>query len=167
MRILLLFLLLILSLLWSCKNDTTSQKTEPTKTETVEELESTQEPEETVLTNRYCFLSTTGTDPNYQDTVQIKLLVIGNEVTGSYDWIPADKDSARGTLTGTMDNKIITAIYDYVIEGSNQKEEMIFKMEVNQLLVKRGELEEVDGLLKLKNPDEAKFSEVIPRIICR
>ena len=165
MRVLLLFL--TLSLLWSCKNDTTSQKAEATKAESVKEVEATKEPEETVLTNRYCFLSTTGVDANYKDTIRVKLMVIGNEVTGSYDWIPAGKDSARGTLIGTIDNKIITAIYDYMIEGSNQKEEMIFKMEINQLLVKKGELEEVDGVLKLKNPTEAKFSEVIPRVICR
>ena len=44
---------------------------------------------------------------------------------------------------------------------------MIFKMEVNQLLVKRGELTEVGDMLKLKNPAEAKFSEAIPRIICK
>jgi len=107
------------------------------------------------------------TDANYKDTTSVKLTIIGNEVIGTYNWIPAGKDSARGTLTGTIKNKVITAIYDYVIEGSNQKEEMIFKMEINQLLVKKGALEEVDGILKLKNPETTTFSEVIPRVICR
>jgi len=161
MRILLL--LLTFSLLWSCKNDSTSQTTEAIKEPIVE----TNEPEETALTDNYCFISSTGVDVNYQDTTAIKLTVIGNAVTGTYHWIPAGKDSARGTLTGTINNKIITAIYDYVIEGSNQKEEMIFKMEINQLFIKRGALTEVDGILKLKNPAEAEFSEAIPRVICR
>lgn len=125
------------------------------------------EPEETMLTNIYCFLSSYGVDANYQDTTTVKLTIIGNEVTGRYDWIPAEKDSARGTLTGTIKNGIITAIYDYMIEGNNQKEEVVFKMEVNQLLVKKGKLEEIGGILKLKNPETAEFSEAIPRVICK
>ena len=161
MRILLLFL--TFSLLWSCKNDATPKMTETKKEPIVE----TKEPEETVLTNNYCFVATTGTDINSKDTTSVKLTVIGKEVTGFYHWIPAGKDSARGTLTGTIDNKIITAIYDYVIEGSHQKEEMVLKLAINQLLIKRGELTEMDGMLKLKNPEEAKFSEAIPRVICR
>lgn len=158
-----LFLFIAASLLWSCQNDSAS-KTVDTANETVQEIK---EPEETVLTNTYCFRSYFGEDPNYKDTTRVNLVIIGEEVTGTYDWIPAGKDSARGTLTGTMKGKIITAIYNYVIEGSNQKEEMVFKMELNQLLVKKGELTEVDGVLKLKNPEEATFSEVIPRVICK
>ena len=62
---------------------------------------------------------------------------------------------------------VIFPVDDYMIEGSQQKEEMVFKMEINQLLVKKGELEEVGDMLKLKDPDTANFSEVIPRVICR
>ena len=158
-----LFLFLSFSLLWSCKNDKTPQKTDSVKELPTE----TKEPEETALNDTYCYLATHGTDANYKDTTSVKLTIIGNEIIGTYNWIPAGKDSARGTLTGTIENKIITAIYDYVIEGSNQKEEVIFKMEVNQLLVKKGALEEIDGILKLKNSETAAFSEAIPRVICR
>jgi len=161
MRVLLL--LLTFSLLWACKNDSTPQKADSIKEPVIE----TKEPEETVLTTNYCFVATSGVNANYQDTTTVKLTIIGKEVIGTYNWIPAGKDAARGTLTGTIDNKIITAIYDYVIEGSQQKEEMILKMQINQLLVKRGELAEMDGVLKLKDPANAKFSEAIPRVICR
>jgi len=158
-----LFLFLTFSLLWSCKNDSTPETTKSTKAPIVE----TTEPEETALTDHYCFVATTGVDANYKDTTAVKLTVIGNKVSGTYNRIPVGKDAASGTLTGTIDNKIITAVYNYVIEGSNQKEEMILKLEINQLLVKRGELAEMEGMLKLKNPAEAKFSEAIPRVICR
>lgn len=158
MRILFLFIAFIS--LFACKNS-------PTEQESNSSTQAITEPEETMLTNTYCFLLSYGVDANYQDTTTVKLTIIGDEVTGSYDWIPAQKDSARGTLTGTIKNGIITAVYDYMIEGSQQKEEVIFKMEVNQLLVKKGELEEVGDMLKLKNPETAKFSEVIPRIICK
>ena len=155
--------LVLAFLLMACQYTTTEQTAESDN----QAAETVKEPEETVLNNTYCFVSTFGEDVNYQDTTFVKLTIIGDEVTGRYDWIPAGKDSARGTLNGTINNGIITAVYDYMIEGSQQKEEMIFKMEVNQLLIKRGALEEVGDMLKLKDPDTAKFSEVIPRVICR
>lgn len=155
--------LFLLILLFACQNTPTQESETPSTTP----MEEVKEPEETVLNNTYCFVSSYGVDPAYQDTTSVKLTVIGNEVTGTYNWIPAEKDSARGTLTGTIKNGIITAVYDYMIEGSNQKEEMIFKMEVNQLLVKKGELTEAGDMLKLKNPESAEFSEVIPRVLCK
>ena len=153
---------LLFSLCVSCQNKSNNQSTsieEPTV--------ASKEPEETVLNTTYCFRLTAGASTTFQDTTLVQLTVIGNEVMGQYDWIPAGKDSARGSLTGTVKNGIITAIYDYVIEGSKQKEEMIFKLEVNQLLVKKGALMEVDGILKLKNPAEAKFTEILPRVLCK
>ena len=155
--------LFLLMLLFACQNKATQQAENPSTTPPKE----VKEPEETVLNNTYCFVSSYGVDPAYQDTTAVKLTVIGDEITGTYNWIPAGKDSARGTLAGTIKNGIITAVYDYMIEGSSQKEEMIFKMEVNQLLVKKGELIEVGDMLKLKNPGAAKFSEVIPRVLCK
>jgi len=161
MRIILALFISVVAL--ACQNNSTTKK-ETTNNSSV--AENITEPEETVLTNTYCFIASEG-DGAYQDTTAVKLVVIGNEVTGNYNWIPAGKDAARGTLSGTINNGIITAIYDYEIEGSNQKEEMIFKMEVNQLLVKKGVLEDVEGILKLKDPDNAKFSEAIPRVLCK
>jgi len=156
-----LFILLFITCLIACQSNTTQQAPE------VDQPSITIEPEETALTETYCFVLSYGVDPKYQDTTTANLTIVGSNVTGTYDWIPAEKDSARGVLTGTKNGDIITAIYDYVIEGSKQREEKIFKMEVNQLLVKRGELHEVDGVLKLKNPEIAKFSEIIPRVICK
>ncbi len=160
----LILALLISVSFFACQNNTTTQK-EATNNSSA--LETVTEPEETMLTTTYCFVATFDLDSGYPDTLAVRLVIIGNEVTGTYNWIAVGKDTARGTLTGTIKNGIITAIYDYVIEGSHQKEEMIFKMEVNQLLVKKGKLELVDDISKLKNPAEAKFSQVIPRVICK
>lgn len=162
MRIILVLFISISFL--ACQNNTTTQKE---ATNNSSNIEMVTEPEETMLTTTYCFVAAFAPDSDYPDTLSVRLIIIGDEVTGKYDWIAAGKDTARGTLTGRIKNGIITAIYDYVIEGSNQKEEMIFKMEVNQLLVKKGKLEEVGDILKLKNPAEAKFSLVIPRVICK
>lgn len=147
----------------ACQNNTTTQKETANNYSAIETVT---EPEETVLTNTYCFVAAEG-EGAYKDTTAVKLVIVGKEVTGSYNWIPVGTHSARGTLTGSINNGIITAIYDYVIEGSEQKQEMIFKMKVNQLLVKKGILEDVGGIMKLKDPDNAKFSEIIPRVLCK
>lgn len=159
MRLLILFF--IITSLLSCQSDTTKKEM------SVEKPSASTEPEETALTESYCYILSYGTDPKFLDTTTVNLTIVGESVTGTLDWIPAEKDSARGTLTGTKKGDIITALYDYMVEGSHQKEEKIFKMEVNQLLVKLGEIHEVDGILKLKNPETAKFSKAIPRVICK
>jgi len=85
-----LFLFLSFSLLWSCKSDKTPQTTAPIKELPAE----TKKPEKTAPTEVYCYLATHGTDDNYKDTTSVKLTIIGNEVMGTYNWIPAGKDSA-------------------------------------------------------------------------
>lgn len=60
--------------LLACKNDTTTKTTNAINEPTNE----SKEPEETVLTNNYCFISSYGVDANYQDTTAVKLTIIGN-----------------------------------------------------------------------------------------
>ncbi|MEM1121779.1 MAG: hypothetical protein AAGJ18_15110 [Bacteroidota bacterium] len=158
MRLFAAFLLVVG--LYACQSNTASKEQSTDKTV------ATTEPAKTTITENYCYVLSFGHDPKYQDTTQVNLTIMGDNITGIYNWIPAEKDSARGTLTGTKKGDIITVLYDYTIEGSKQKEEMIFKMEANQLLIKRGELHEVGGVLKLKNPETAEFSEAVPRITC-
>ncbi|MEM6318237.1 MAG: hypothetical protein AAF960_11250 [Bacteroidota bacterium] len=158
-----LFLLFIICLSFACGNNANQKTDEPAQTPTAS---TPQLPENTSLDGNYCFVASYGVDSLYQDTTAVRLTIIGNKVTGTYDWIPAGKDSGRGTLSGTIADNIITALYDYTIEGSNQQEEKVFRLEDNQLVEKRGELHEVNGVLKLKNPETATFSAVLPKVDC-
>lgn len=103
-----------------------------------------------------------------QDVTNVKLVVNGNEVTGEMNWIPFEKDGGRGTLQGTRNGNEIVAIWSYVIEGSNQTEEVRFKIEGEQLLRKTGELVDAnnDGNLKLKDPANVPYSERFTKISC-
>lgn len=111
----------------------------------------------------YCYEYRVG-----QDVTNVKLVIAGNEVTGEMNWIPFEKDSGRGVLKGLRDGNEITAVWIYVIEGSNQTEEVRFKIEGDQLLRKTGELVDAnnDGNLKLKDPASAPYGEPYTKVAC-
>jgi hypothetical protein len=60
-------------------------------------------------------------------------------------------------------------MYDYMIEGSQQTETKIMKIEDGKLLVKVGELQDPknDGNLVYKDVSQAKYSEVLESISCK
>lgn len=102
-----------------------------------------------------------------KDLTTVKLIMKGDEITGEMNWTPWEKDGAVGTLKGKKVGDEIVADYDYVIEGSNQSEEKIFKIEGDKLLIKDGELiEGKDGKLKMKDPAKATFKETLVKVKC-
>ena len=111
----------------------------------------------TIAPSRQCFILAEG-----QDTTFVTLVVAGDGTVGGYmQWSPWQKDGGYGDLDGTMMSNEIKAIWSYVIEGSNQQEEIFFKLEDGKLLRKKGELKEVDpsnpGSLTLKDPGRAQY----------
>lgn len=94
-----------------------------------------------------------------QDTTWLSINIAPDgAVSGTYDWVPYEKDSARGTFTGKKEGDIIMAVYNYMIEGSQQQQEMMFKLTGEQLAEAQGELEEAaGGLLKLKDPSNVEY----------
>ena len=110
-----------------------------------------------------CFIWAEG-----QDTTWIGIAMLaGNTIRGTYDWVPWEKDGAHGTFSGTRDKELIHVIYDYVIEGSSQKEEKIFKMAGSGLEEGEGELQDSpDGVLRLKDPAKVTFKP-LTRVPCK
>ena len=48
---------------------------------------------------------------------------MGNNITGLMNWVPYQKDSARGTLKGTKNAAgEFDLMYQYMIEGNQQTE---------------------------------------------
>ncbi len=104
-----------------------------------------------------------------QDVTDVQLTISGKLVTGKMDWVPYEKDSARGTLQGFKNVAgELDLVYDYMIEGSQQTETKIMKIQDGKLLVKIGELLDPknDGNLVYKDVSQAKFSEVLEPINC-
>ncbi len=76
-----------------------------------------------------------------EDRTLIKLTQQENGVVeGDYLWQPVQSDGAYGTLKGTIKNGLIYADYNFSIEGSNQIEEMVFKLNKTTLVEGVGEL---------------------------
>lgn len=103
-----------------------------------------------------------------KDITTVKLIMKGDEITGEMNWTPWEKDGAVGTLKGKKVGDEIVADYDYMIEGSNQSEEKIFKIDGDKLLIKEGELiEGKDGKLIMKDPTKATFKETLVKVSCK
>lgn len=100
----------------------------------------------------FCFFSTTNEVPSrdLRDSIILDLELKGEEVTGSFDWIPAEKDSRRGLIQATKKGDQVQGHYAFMQEGiqdtisieiqlkgasamittlSDNAEEMIFEVE--------------------------------------
>ncbi len=102
-----------------------------------------------------------------KDVTSVKLVMKGDSVTGEMSELIWEKDSATGTLKGKKVGNDLIVDYDYVIEGSNQVEERILRMDGDKLLVMSGELmEDKSGKLKVKDPAKATVSETLVKVKC-
>ncbi len=105
-----------------------------------------------------------------QDVSNVQLIISGDDVSGFMNWIPYQKDSARGTLKGTQNQTgELDLMYDYMIEGNQQSETKIMKIENDQLWVKKGELTDSknDGHLVYKDVNQAKYNEHLEKADCK
>ena len=104
------------------------------------------------------------------DITDIQLTIVGDAITGSMNWLPREKDSARGTLKGTKNAAgEFDLVYDYMIEGVQQTETKIMKIEGDKLLIKVGELldPKEDGSLVYKDVSQAQYSEILEKVACK
>lgn len=105
-----------------------------------------------------------------KDVTNVQLVIAGNNVTGFMNWVPYQKDSARGTLKGTKNAAGEFALmYEYMIEGNNQSEAKVMKIENEQLWIKKGELVDLknDGNLVFKDVAQAKYQEGMYIVDCK
>ena len=90
-----------------------------------------------------------------------------DDIVGILDYSFAEKDGAHGTFKGKKAGNIITATWNYVVEGSNQTEEIMVKIEGDKAYKASGELvEAADGTLKLKDAAKAEWVELFSRVQC-
>lgn len=138
---------------------------EPEKTECKNEQENFNphtivEPSLEIACYRYQRAATS--DAPYTVDEAIRIVVDGNEVTGVKTGTQSGPDMTngyQGTLTGTISNNILTAVFDYEIEGSSNKEQELYAVTENTLVKHRYPLVENDAILI---PDTSKlFNEVV------
>ena len=84
-------------------------------------------------------------------------------------WQPWQKDGAKGLLKGKLNkNNELELIYDYTIEGSQQTETKIMKIEGDKLFIKQGELIDPknDGHLIFKDATKAEYKTILTKTKC-
>ncbi len=100
------------------------------------------------------------------ESTRVALTIEGEEVYGIQIRQPGGEvHGARGSLTGKIRGGVIRALYEYSVEGSDQSEEVAFKLENDRLLVGEGELVEGEGgVLRLKNAAKVTFPKALRRV---
>ena len=118
-----------------------------------------------------CYLLTEGN--NNEDSTKIKInFNTNNKITGNMEWLPYEKDGAIGVITGRIKNDTISGYFNYMIEGSNQSEEIELKIVNNQLLQWNSELIENsdsdggDPVLNFKDKSVGKWSSPFSTFDC-
>lgn len=133
------------------------------KSKSSQEVENSTSTEFQVEDGTTCYLFSEG-----QDSTFLTLTIAGNTVTGRMEWVPWEKDGARGDLTGKLEGNKVTADWNYTIEGSEQAEEKVFIIEKDAVGEMTGELTEVaGGKLVLKDPADAKIGSYLTKVPCR
>jgi len=105
-----------------------------------------------------------------KDSTRIALTIDGGMVYGTKTWRPKQEaHGAGGTLQGSVKETIINATWAYTLEGSEQSEQQIYKLDSDRLLIGKGELVERnnDAKLTFKDPSAVKFSTSLDRVEVR
>lgn len=92
---------------------------------------STSQINDTAKVSSLCFLRTEG--HSAKDSTSVELVIKGVAVTGQMNWIPYQKDSRKGTLTGTINGEKINAVWSFMQEGMKDTIGLQFKFKDGQL----------------------------------
>lgn len=101
-----------------------------------------------------------------KDVTAIELTIDRDLVTGYYAWEPFERDGAHGYFQGKIADNRISVDFTYMIEGSIQAEELLLKLEGDRLLQGRGELEDKNGKLIIKDQSSVEWTMAFQKTDC-
>jgi hypothetical protein len=104
-----------------------------------------------------------------RDTATLFLNIIGNAVTGKLVYNHYQKDDNTGSLKGELRDNHIYADYLFQSEGGTATRAVAFRIQDTLLLEGSGEVEERDGKMSFRNPDQLRFDTTHPfrKVDCR
>ena len=111
-------------------------------------------------TRQVCYRQVLG-----RDTTLVRLNISGTAVTGELAVLPAEKDKARGSLTGTLTGQQIVADRQRAGEGVTQVHEVRFTLAGDSLRWREGARIEKDGKWILATPDQG-YQYVLGKVAC-
>lgn len=83
------------------------------------------------LVQGQCYLSLGGA--RQQDSSKVHLKIFGDKVTGTYNWIPLEKDSRRGVITGTKRGDTLDVVWKFFQEGKEDSLRTFFLLNKGKL----------------------------------
>lgn len=95
------------------------------------------------------------------DTVILKVVHIGNSITGTLVYSLKEKDSNKGTIQGAMRGNILVADYTFMSEGIQSVRQVAFKLEGNTFIEGYGDSFNENEKSRFKNLDSLTFSSTI------
>ena len=105
---------------------------------------------------------------NARDYTRISLTIEGEKVTGTQTWLPKQPDGhgAHGTISGIITSGgMIQVLYEYSIEGSDQSEEEVLRLDGEKLFIGKGELQDAgNGRMNLKEPNKVGFTTALKKV---
>ena len=111
----------------------------------------------------YCFVNTEGN--TNQDSTTVNFTVKGSAVTGQMIWLPKEKDRRKGSLHGTVDGDLITAVWSFMQEGMKDSITLSFKLQPHTLMQKPLKTNTSTG--REETDEAADYSVVYKEAACR
>ncbi len=110
-----------------------------------------------------CYFSTTG-----KDTVQLKLEVFPNVVTGKLLYKFYEKDSNTGEFNGQLHGDTLLADYKFISEGKLSTRQVIFLIKNGTATEGYGNMEEKEGKMIFKDVNGVSFGKglVLQKVEC-
>jgi hypothetical protein len=102
-----------------------------------------------------------------KDITAIEMTTLGDDVYGFYAWEPNQKDGGRGSFKGKKTDGIVTAIFEYMVEGSIQSEEIMLKIAGDSLMKANEPLKNQKGVMVIRDKSKIDWqNEVFISIDC-
>ncbi len=98
---------------------------------------------------------------NNKDTVTLKLITVGENMTGILVYNFFEKDRNEGTIQGFIKNGILLVNYNFRSEGMYSQRQVAFKKTGDNYTEGFGEMEMIEEKMRFANTDSLDFSKGI------
>jgi len=150
------FLILLCSgVLWTCQNSNNRNSIVHDADSLTGDLHGESE-------QKLCFIRLDG--DQQQDSAHVQLVIRGETVSGTYNYLPYEKDARRGTVLGTVDRDTLDLVWTYKQEGSQDTMRVIFLLEGEKLIRKSLTVDTLTG--RQTTLHSGDFSEIYERTDC-
>lgn len=97
---------------------------------------------------------------NAKDTITLKLIHVGESITGTLAYKMPQVNTAKGTIQGYIENDLLVATFTPFVDSTMPKQ-IAFKLVGNYFIEGAGETSEENGKRFFKNRNELHFIDAI------